>query len=202
MISPFSNGLFGSGLTDILKKRISEHLAPKQKNKSRDLNAGDVVFVDRKFYKHFAVYVGNNEVVHYAPDKKKKGKASIHKAPFEEFLGDATKFTICIFPKEYGEYEEFSGSLPSAFGDNVTGPDLHMVLKMFRKFMNDTDYKLFSPKQTVKRALQKAEESETEYNLLFNNCEHFAIWCKTGIKESRQVQELIDKLLGFACIVH
>jgi hypothetical protein len=27
------------------------------------------------------------------------------------------------------------------------------------------------------------------YNLLFNNCEHFAYWCKTGKKRSVQVQQ-------------
>jgi Lecithin retinol acyltransferase len=30
----------------------------------------------------------------------------------------------------------------------------------------------------IKRAESRLGESE--YNLLFNNCEHFAVWCKTG----------------------
>ena len=30
------------------------------------------------------------------------------------------------------------------------------------------------------------------YDLLENNCEHFALWCKTGISESRQVDGLMD----------
>ena len=34
---------------------------------------------------------------------------------------------------------------------------------------------------------------EQNYNLLFNNCEHFATWCKTGRHHSAQVNSVIDK---------
>ncbi|AVH68453.1 lecithin retinol acyltransferase family protein [Nostoc sp. 'Peltigera membranacea cyanobiont' N6] len=38
--------------------------------------------------------------------------------------------------------------------------------------------------------MQRAEErlGEVAYDLLFNNCEHFATWCKTGIHKSEQVK--------------
>ena len=185
---------FGLNPMDIasLGKNVVDVFFSKPKRKKRELKAGDVIYVDRTLYKHFAVYIGDNEVVHYAPDKKKKGKASIHKAPFKEFLDGNTEFTICVFPKEYGDYEKFDGYLPSSFGGIIKTPDTSLFLKQLRKFLNDADYKLFSRKQTVKRALEKADEGETNYNPFFNNCEHFAIWCKTGIKESRQVQELLD----------
>ena len=41
--------------------------------------------------------------------------------------------------------------------------------------------------------VQRAESrlGEKNYNLLFNNCEHFATWCKTGVSESRQVKNFI-----------
>lgn len=37
--------------------------------------------------------------------------------------------------------------------------------------------------------IQRAESrlGEDRYNLLFNNCEHFSSWCKTGKHESEQV---------------
>lgn len=38
---------------------------------------------------------------------------------------------------------------------------------------------------------------ENKYNLIFNNCEHFATWCKTGIADSQQIKNFIpaiDKL--------
>jgi hypothetical protein len=31
---------------------------------------------------------------------------------------------------------------------------------------------------------------EGRFDFVFNNCEHFATWCKTGISESQQVDSL------------
>ncbi len=53
----------------------------------------------------------------------------------------------------------------------------------------------FLPEVVLKRATSRL--GENKYNLLFNNCEHFATWCKTGINESKQVLDFlpaIDKL--------
>jgi Lecithin retinol acyltransferase len=38
---------------------------------------------------------------------------------------------------------------------------------------------------------------EKNYNLLFNNCEHFATWCKTGISDSRQIREFVPIITQF-----
>ncbi|MEO0540923.1 MAG: lecithin retinol acyltransferase family protein [Cyanobacteria bacterium P01_A01_bin.105] len=43
----------------------------------------------------------------------------------------------------------------------------------------------FIPEVVVKRA--RGRLGEKDYNLFFNNCEHFANWCKTGRNESRQL---------------
>lgn len=45
--------------------------------------------------------------------------------------------------------------------------------------------------------LSRAESrlGEDKYNILFNNCEHFATWCKTGISDSKQVRDFIP-LMG------
>lgn len=39
--------------------------------------------------------------------------------------------------------------------------------------------------------------AETEYNIIFNNCEHFATWCKTGERRSKQIEK-IDRTLSKA----
>ncbi|WP_115018956.1 lecithin retinol acyltransferase family protein [Synechococcus sp. UW140] len=44
---------------------------------------------------------------------------------------------------------------------------------------------------TLRRAMGRI--GEQNYNLLFNNCEHFATWCKTGRHHSAQVNSVIDK---------
>ena len=43
---------------------------------------------------------------------------------------------------------------------------------------------------TLRRALGRL--GEQNYNLLFNNCEHFAHWCKTGRHRSAQVEDWLQ----------
>ena len=43
-----------------------------------------------------------------------------------------------------------------------------------------------APRLTLRRAMSRL--GEQNYNLLFNNCEHFAHWCKTGRHRSEQVE--------------
>lgn len=50
----------------------------------------------------------------------------------------------------------------------------------------------FIPELVLERAFSRL--GEQKYNLLFNNCEHFATWCKTGINESKQVQDFIPTI--------
>lgn len=44
--------------------------------------------------------------------------------------------------------------------------------------------------QTLRRAMGRL--GEQNYNLLFNNCEHFAHWCKTGRHRSAQVEDVLQ----------
>lgn len=44
---------------------------------------------------------------------------------------------------------------------------------------------------TLRRAMGRI--GEQNYNLLFNNCEHFAIWCKTGRHRSEQVNSVLER---------
>ncbi|MGI6395389.1 MAG: lecithin retinol acyltransferase family protein [bacterium] len=49
---------------------------------------------------------------------------------------------------------------------------------------------LYSPNSIVRRA--KSKLGQEGYNLIFNNCEHFANWCTTGKRRSEQVEDLFD----------
>ncbi|MBL1210879.1 lecithin retinol acyltransferase family protein [Geminocystis sp. GBBB08] len=50
----------------------------------------------------------------------------------------------------------------------------------------------FIPDVTVKRAFSRL--GENKYNLLLNNCEHFATWCKIGVSESKQIKDFIPSI--------
>ncbi|MBD2197896.1 MULTISPECIES: lecithin retinol acyltransferase family protein [Calothrix] len=52
--------------------------------------------------------------------------------------------------------------------------------------------KEYSSSRVVERA--KKRLGENKYNLIFNNCEHFATWCKTGKHKSKQVGGAIPKV--------
>ena len=49
-----------------------------------------------------------------------------------------------------------------------------------------------APEETVKRA--RSRIGERSFNLGFNNCEYFAVWCKTGVSQSYQVNLVLDAI--------
>ena len=58
---------------------------------------------------------------------------------------------------------------------------------------------LHSPEETVRRA--RSRIGERKYNLVTNNCEHFALWCKAGLSESFQVNVAAGALALFSMAV-
>ena len=143
---------------------------------------GDVIYVQRFAYKHFAIYIGNKRVIHYAHDVN--GVLCIHEAPLSEFLESETEFYSCNFPEEY------SAPLAISLHRNMNASPFFSFLGMWLQYNKRSKYHLYSPSETVKRAIGRL--GETEYNLFLNNCEHFALWCKTGIHESRQVEVMLE----------
>jgi len=51
-------------------------------------------------------------------------------------------------------------------------------------------YEQFTPEETINRA--KSRLGEKHYDLIFNNCEHFTSWCKTGDSKSSQVINVVS----------
>lgn len=54
----------------------------------------------------------------------------------------------------------------------------------------DTTIQTYDKDDICERALSRLNENK--YNILFNNCEHFACWCVTGKQESKQVQAVMQ----------
>ena len=52
----------------------------------------------------------------------------------------------------------------------------------------------FDRETTLRRAQRRLGESR--YNLVFNNCDHFATWCKTGRHRSEQVRDTVATSSG------
>ncbi|GIX05539.1 MAG: hypothetical protein KatS3mg114_1408 [Planctomycetaceae bacterium] len=52
----------------------------------------------------------------------------------------------------------------------------------------------FPPAEIVQRALSRL--GEAGYDVFTNNCEHFALWCRTGVHRSAQVDAVERHLVG------
>ena len=156
------------------------------------LYPGDVLMAIRSggLYQHFSVYAGQQQVIHYAAQQGDFGDTlSIHQAPFEEFQLDSQEIYILDFPQECGHP---SIRLPKGTGQGWYKKEQEEECSLFT-IIRSAFYHLYSPEETIARARSRIGESK--YTVPFNNCEHFAIWCKTGVAESYQVNSLISKFL-------
>lgn len=148
-----------------LIKRIHNKYLEK-KSEKKELLRGDIIGVSRILYDHYGVYAGDGTVIHYTLACE-GWKLEIRKTGMDDFLHDSTTFFVLNF----------------ASGDR---PVKSAPVK-YRAFLRRIT--LFSPEETVRRA--EGRIGEQEYNLLSNNCEHFAVWCKTGLNESYQVENFL-----------
>ena len=165
----------GYSLAKPTAKAIKYKLTNKLFNeRSGNPEYGDVIFVYRyiALYRHFGIYIGNNKVIHFAAPNGDfdTEKAYIHETTLSHF-SEGSDIHIMTFNEDYE-----SGSI------------LRNILKSY-------EYELQSPQQTVIRAksmLGCRGIGNAGYNIIFNNCEDFAIWCKTNIAESKQVNDLLN----------
>ena len=155
----------------------------------RKVQRGDVIGVARTGYEHYGVYVSNSEVIHYTSPNSDVGDNKIMATPFDRFIRDASDFFILNFPDEAGKATKSVGiPVASVLGapSFPYGRDGSWILDLLRKI----NYTRYSADEIVSRARSKL--GEDSYSLLFNNCEHFAIWCATNVKESQQIQKLLE----------
>lgn len=151
---------------------------------------GDIIGVVRRggTYVHYGIYVSDTCIVHYnIPASKTIGHVTVHATNLRNFLRDDSEYFILDFPKPYQP--------PVAVGGQNSTPHTNSYSEELARSLQQTyGYHLYSPEETVARA--RSRLGETNYNLLTNNCEHFAIWCKTGVSESLQVNGMLGSLLN------
>ena len=141
---------------------------------------GDVIGIKRRLgYEHYAVYAGDDMVIHFAAEDGDFGTPYIHKAPMDDFLDGQDRFFVLDFKSGI--------SASKIYNDEKMHPGGKGVTFGFGK--------VYSPEETLRRAESVIGANEhnykEKYNLAFNNCEHFAIWCKTGLKRSSQVEKIL-----------
>lgn len=145
-------------------------------------NLGDVIFAKRSGYNHYGVYAGNNKVIHYCKDEKGLCKGIIKETSLYDFL-DGDSLYICNFNKD-----DIMALLNKHLGFGL----ISMFAIKFLLAGNEqyrSSSRIFSPNETVARA--RSRLGEGGYSLIFHNCEHFALWCKTGVATSEQVKNIL-----------
>lgn len=169
----------------VAEKAIEKVTSDGHSNKAEYAEYGDVIGVRRIGYKHFGIYVNDYCIIHYASTTGDfGGDICIHETTLDKFLDGASSYFVCKFPKTYGKPSEIN--IQAALSGSSFAPQWDNIFKILKR----SNYNLYSPEETVKRARERIGESK--YNLVTNNCEHFAIWCKTGVSESHQVNEILD----------
>ncbi len=148
------------------------------------LKPGDHIYVYRKlkFYSHHGIYIGQNRnrvplVIHFTGDsgiKKAKSTAKIRSTSIAKFLHD-------------GELRLVS------YND----------LALFKRPGASQTINCLPAHEVVQIAEHYAEHPEEwdDYNSITNNCEHFAIYCKTRKRRHEYAGEIRDQALIFNTVV-
>lgn len=192
---------FGSGfgksnnfLDDLTRTVIQKPLFSKKRRKKAcdfirtvsdsDLRKGDVIGVHRGVYDHYGIYTGRGKVIHFSDEGSDMGNdVRIRRATLSQFKNGADNVFVVDF-EAYRDYVENPGLL-ERLEEGIVGIAL-------RSLFGSETITIYSPEETVERA--ESQLGEGDYNLVFNNCEHFAVWCKTGVHESSQVQRFLEAI--------
>lgn len=149
---------------------------------------GDIIGVVRASgaYEHYGIFVSDTCVVHYGIPSGKVLQPSIHATNLRHFLDGASEYFVLDFPQPYQP--------PIRLGNQGSVPHSETVSdELAQQLYRTYGYHLYTPEETVARA--RSRIGETKYNFFTNNCEHFAIWCKTGVSESIQISGMFQTLL-------
>ena len=145
---------------------------------------GDHIYATRfgGVYSHHGIDCGDGSVIHY--NGRTPLQCIVRRATWEEFSG-GDPVSVCSYssaerdPEPRNDWVRFGNHQVQRLLDACSGRLLGDQI--------DT-----SPEAVVARA--KRRLGEGGFDFLFNNCEHFATWCKTGRSASRQVESLWSAL--------
>ncbi|KAK3701236.1 hypothetical protein QZH41_003194 [Actinostola sp. cb2023] len=134
-----------------------------------------VVFKRPSGYKHYAVNIGDEEIVHRTAVEEMGSGDAVD--GFLRTCFSANANTAVVKREKFSEFYQQ--------GDSV---------------VVEKNYTSLSRSEIVKRALSKV--GEEGFSLLWKNCEHFARWCRYGEEESEQADALIGAgvVLGLGAV--
>lgn len=167
-------------------------MAEKFKRLTREefLEPGDVIGIARKkalgIYEHYAVYIGEGKVIHYSGTGNDfSGRITVRLDTLQNFMKSDKDYFILYFDPSCTSPHKIQVRTSFNMSDAAYNTCINLNAKK--------GFKIYSPQETINRALSRI--GEDKYSLLLNNCEHFAIWCKTGVSESFQVDNTVYSIM-------
>lgn len=152
-----------------------------------ELSAGDHVYSWRKAYTyaHHGIYVGGNKVVHFTrgPDQE-LGTGTI----LDAFVPSSIR-TQCLTCPDCGFQRENSGVMLSCLDCFLAGGPLYRFEYGVRPAVflakarggTCTLAESEPPESVIHRAMYLLQNGFGNYHIFQNNCEDFAMYCKTGL---------------------
>lgn len=157
---------------------------------------GDVIGVHRVggLFDHYGIYENDNTIYEYGLHDD---KVDIGITTLKEFIKDSNGYFVLGFAETHDTKPKKihmpAPTLNGCFPKYDNGIPLLDIIENIINIKSSTEnYHLYSPDETIARA--KSRLGESNYTLVTENCEYYAIWCKTGVDESYQVKGGIELL--------
>jgi HRAS-like suppressor 3 len=159
-----------------IKKSESNEKIRLEHNKKvlEDIQPGDLLEFKRNIYSHWAVYIGHEKIIHLTGEN-------------DEMPSFITVSGVLPVPR----FERAQVSITN-FWDCVQDS------LVFRNNSLDEEFMPLPVDQILVNAFKKV--SDTSYNLIWYNCEHFAKYCRYGIESCSQTIQIF-KLIKFGYTV-
>ena len=149
------------------------------RHRRRELIRGDVLCVKNGFSNRYGIWTGKDVILY---GKNPQGTKEVHRRSLKDFLHNAESCSVCVFPKNYGRMKKYQ--LPSPVRSIVMPQQ--KIWRLLEQAAKAKRYNRYTHEETAKRAEQALGKSG------YASSEHFAVWCKTGIAESHELEAMQD----------
>jgi len=149
------------------------------RHRRRELVRGDVLCVRNGLSNRYGIWTGEVVILY---GKSLGGTKKVHRCSLKDFLQESESCSVCVFPKTYGRMKKYQ--LPSPVS-SIVMPQ-HKMWRWLEQAEKARRYKRYTHEETADRAERSLGKTG------YTSSEHFAVWCKTGIAESHELEAMQD----------